>query len=81
MSGGMLATWLIDHHMPGMNGLDVVGALHREGTALPTILVTGRLDAGIAERAAKLGVTEILEKPFSTARLAQLIRAELSRSS
>jgi len=42
---------------------------------VPAILVTGRLDANIAARAVRLGVTQILEKPFSTPRLLRLIGA------
>jgi two-component system response regulator FixJ len=66
---------IVDHHMPGMSGLDVVKALRRAGVLVPTILVTGRLDPGIAQRAAQLGVAAVLEKPFSTTRLVELIGA------
>jgi two-component system, LuxR family, response regulator FixJ len=64
---------IIDQHMPGMNGLDVVAALHRERAFLPTILMTGRLDTGIARRAGELGVRAILEKPFRAPRLVDLV--------
>lgn len=68
---------IIDQHMPGLDGLDVVAALRRQTAALPIVLITGRLDAGIAERADKLGVTTVLEKPFSVSRLVELVRAGL----
>src|SRR5579863_3656363 len=57
---------VIDQHMPGMDGLAAIGELRSEGVTTPTIVITGRLDANIAAQATKLGVTEILEKPFST---------------
>jgi PleD family two-component response regulator len=41
---------IIDQHMRGMNGLEVITALHREQVFPPTILMTGRLSAAIAER-------------------------------
>jgi two-component system, LuxR family, response regulator FixJ len=66
---------IIDQHMPAMNGLATLGVLRREGSSVPTIMITGRLDAEITEQAATLDVTAILEKPFSTARLIELIRA------
>ncbi|HEV8679960.1 MAG TPA: response regulator [Stellaceae bacterium] len=68
---------IVDQHMPGMNGFDVLAALDREHADLPAILVTGRLDAGTAERARELGVRAILEKPFRAARLVEMIRGAL----
>lgn len=68
---------VIDQQMPGMDGLDVVCNLQREGVFLPAILITGRLDAGIARRAGELGVRAILEKPFPVARLVDLVRGAL----
>jgi len=37
-------------------------------------LITGRPDTGISERARRLGIIAVLEKPFSVARLVELIR-------
>lgn len=71
---------LIDQHMPSMDGLDAIDKLRSEGVMTPTIVITGRLDANIAARGAKLGVTEILEKPFSTKRIADLVRASLDQA-
>jgi two-component system response regulator FixJ len=64
---------VIDQHMPGLDGLDVVGKLQRDGIFLPAILITGRLDAGVAQRAGALGVRAVLEKPFPVARLVDLV--------
>ena len=66
--------------MPGLDGLDVVRELHRGGVFVPVILITGRPDAGIAERAAKLGVRATLEKPFPVARLVELIGSAFAAS-
>jgi two-component system, LuxR family, response regulator FixJ len=68
---------IIDQQMPGMSGLDVVGHLQREGIRLPVILISGRLDASARERAASLGVTNIVDKPFAASRLVDLIQATL----
>jgi FixJ family two-component response regulator len=70
---------IIDQHMPGIEGLDAVAALHREALFPPTILITGRLDAAISHRADQLGVQAILEKPFPVARLLTLIRSLVDR--
>jgi two-component system, LuxR family, response regulator FixJ len=64
---------IIDHHMAGMDGLEVLTVLRREAIVVPTILVSGRFDAAIAECAGKLGVTATLEKPLAIARLIELL--------
>jgi FixJ family two-component response regulator len=71
------ACLVIDQHLPGMNGLDVVDHLQREGIRLPTILISGRLDPNTRERAEELGVTRLLEKPFAARCMVELIRAIL----
>jgi FixJ family two-component response regulator len=67
--------FIVDQHMPEMDGLTTLGGLRREDSGVPTILMTGRLDPEIAARATALNVDAILEKPFSVARLVELIRA------
>lgn len=68
---------LVDQHMPGMEGLDVVDRLQKQGARLPTILISGRLDTKTRKRAASLGVTSVLEKPFAAGRVIDLIRTAL----
>ena len=60
---------LIDQHMPGHSGLDVVDNLRKRGIELPTILISGRLDTSTRERATRLGVRELLDKPVPASRL------------
>ena len=45
---------LVDQHMPGANGLDVVENLRKEGVQIPTILISGRLDSSTRQRATRL---------------------------
>jgi FixJ family two-component response regulator len=68
---------VIDQHMPGMNGLDLVDRLQQEGVRVPTILISGRLDTNTRDRASILGVTRVIEKPFAAGGLVDLIRAAL----
>ena len=69
---------LIDQHMPGTSGLDVVHNLRENGIQIPIILISGRLDAGIRQRATRLGVRELLDKPVAAGRLIQAIRTTLA---
>jgi FixJ family two-component response regulator len=48
---------------------------------VPTILISGRLDTNIKKRAASLGITSVLEKPFAADRLVDLIRTALWKRS
>ena len=64
---------IVDQHMPGLDGLSFIAELQRDGGSPPAILITGRLDAAIAERAAASGVLAILEKPFAVGRLVELV--------
>jgi len=68
---------IIDHHMPDISGLDVVGRLREEGVRLPVILISGRLDANSRQRAANLGIAGVVEKPFAANHLIDLIRTAL----
>jgi two-component system, LuxR family, response regulator FixJ len=69
---------IIDQHMPRMDGLDLLERLQREGLRVPTILISGRLDTNTKERAASLGITSVLEKPFAADCLVDLVRMALS---
>jgi two-component system, LuxR family, response regulator FixJ len=69
---------IIDQHMPGISGLDVVDSLRKQGARIPTILISGRLVGSVRRRAARLGVRELLEKPVAAGRLVELIRTTLA---
>jgi FixJ family two-component response regulator len=54
---------VIDYHLEGMNGLDLIAALRDRGVVLPAILITVQPSASMLARASALGVP-IIEKPF-----------------
>jgi FixJ family two-component response regulator len=68
---------VIDHYMPGMNGLDVVGELRQRNVGVPAILITSHPNAALARRAATAGVP-IVEKPLLGDALIDRIRHMLS---
>ncbi|MGO8914285.1 MAG: response regulator transcription factor [Stellaceae bacterium] len=62
---------VLDLHMPGMGGLELLERLRRDGIITAAILMTGRPDPAIAQAAARAGAP-LLEKPF---RVGDLLRA------
>jgi two-component system response regulator FixJ len=55
---------IVDHHMPGMTGLDLAERLRTDGNTVPIMLTTGLPSRAIYARAAEVGVDEVLEKPL-----------------
>ena len=70
---------IVDQHMPETDGLTMLSLLRGEGVNAPAILMTGRLDAAIAGRAAELDVTAVLDKPFRPAQLVETVLTSLRR--
>ncbi len=54
---------ILDQHLPGMTGLDFLASSQGAALRLPIILVTGRGDGAIRDRAYGQGVHAYLEKP------------------
>jgi two-component system cell cycle sensor histidine kinase/response regulator CckA len=53
---------LLDHHLPDMEGLDVLKALARAKTQLPVVLVTGVGDEDLVVKALHLGAASYVPK-------------------
>jgi FixJ family two-component response regulator len=54
---------IIDLHMPGMNGMDLVAKMRREQYILPMLVVTGTGSIPVAVQGMKLGLFDFLVKP------------------
>jgi len=54
----------LDVQMPEMSGIDVLRRIRVHHPTLPVILITGHAIPTQIEEARRLGVTEIIEKPF-----------------
>ena len=67
-----------DIHMPRMSGLELASTLKRGRMELPVILMTGRLEPGLAEQAALSGAIAFLTKPFGLDALLQAINLAVS---
>ena len=69
---------VIDYHMPGMTGIEVVQELQRLGRSFPTILITGLSDETITRNALSAGIMAILEKPPPDDVLMDTVRAAIN---
>jgi two-component system, LuxR family, response regulator FixJ len=64
---------VVDQHMPGMNGLDLIDLLRSRQFSAPAILITGDPSSSVRERANKASVP-IVEKPLLGNALLRQIR-------
>ena len=69
---------LLDLHMPGMSGLELLDVLHARGSKLPVVAVTGRSDAALRARVIRAGALTLLDKPVSDDRLLSSLTNALS---
>jgi two-component system, LuxR family, response regulator FixJ len=68
---------VLDLHMPGMSGIDLVERLRGEGSHLPILVVSGTGTIPLAVRGMKLGVLDFLVKPVEPDLLVSKIQTAL----
>jgi CheY-like chemotaxis protein len=62
-------TLLLDVHMPGRNGLEVVEALRARGIQCPVVLMSATVNDEVMAQARACAVAAVLEKPFESTSL------------
>ena len=60
---------LLDMHLPGMSGIELLEHLRKVAPRLPVICMTGRHQAELEKRASDAGGCPFLRKPFDQAEL------------
>jgi len=70
---GRFCCLVVDHHLPGMKGLELVVALRREQISVPVVLITSNPPRALVIRAGEVGVP-IVEKPLLGNALLEKIR-------
>lgn len=66
---------LLDVHMPGLSGMDVLDEVAVAVTKLPVVLMTGRYEVDFADRALRAGASGFLRKPFSEDELIEALES------
>lgn len=71
---------LLDFHMPGTNGLEVLAALQsRDPGRFAAIILTGEGNVGLAVKAMKSGAFDFIEKPYEASMLLNTVDASFAR--
>lgn len=71
---------LVDGYLPGMDGLELLQKLGREGNKLRSIMITGHGDLKMVVEAMKAGAADFLEKPVDRRRLLAAVALALEQS-
>jgi FixJ family two-component response regulator len=74
---------LLDVHIPGQSGLDILKELNARSHPAPVIIISGKGDIAMAVDAIKSGALDFIEKPFSgsdvVARVEEAVTADAKR--
>ncbi len=64
---------IVDLHMPGMNGIELLEHVQANKTTTPFVMITGRSDSALKERARRGGAFAMLDKPVGDSALIDAI--------
>lgn len=70
---------VLDIMMPGLDGIEVIKRLRREGVLSPVLFLTARSEVSQRVEGLDAGADDYLPKPFSTSELLARVRAMLRR--
>lgn len=68
----------VDHHMPGITGIEALQLAQAKGGNAFVIVMSGNIDASLIEKAKKFQAYEFLEKPFKVDAIKRLIDQHMS---
>jgi CheY-like chemotaxis protein len=70
---------LLDLHMPGMGGMEVLERIREEGHDVPVVIITAHGSVPNAVQAMKLGAIDFLSKPISPEALRAVVAEVVAR--
>jgi len=76
-----ISAMLLDHHMPGLSGEEVLDELEREGLAVPVVLTSGHDRTLLERRFAGHAIAGYLQKPFRIESLDETVRRAVTQVS
>ena len=69
---------IADVRLPGMDGLELLGAASTRIKSVPVVMMSGHGDIPMAVKAIKDGAFDFIEKPFMPERLEEIVSAALA---
>lgn len=72
---------LLDVHMPGRSGLDILDAVGGPEYHAPVVMISGQGDVPMAVHAMKRGAFDFIEKPFDADVVVKRVREAIARAS
>ncbi len=69
---------LVDVHMPGRSGIDLLKVLNTENYPAPVFIISGQADIPMAVSAIKLGAFDFIEKPFDADTVVERVRSAIT---
>jgi two-component system response regulator HydG len=72
--------YVMDYKLPDGTGLDLAERIRSKGSETPIILISGYDPSAVAMRAQKLGISDIIEKPFARATICGAVKKALAIS-
>jgi len=70
---------LVDVHLPGISGVELLSLLRDQHDGVPVILITGGGDIGLAVQAMRMGACDFIEKPVAAQDLLASIALALAQ--
>lgn len=70
---------ILDLHLPGLSGMEVLSEVKVAASKLPVVLMTGRYDSDFAAAAVEAGASAVLRKPFDETTLFDAIEHATGR--
>ena len=65
---------IVDIHMPGCSGFELIKRMHDLSYVMPVIIITGQADSHARDQAIQYGAIGFLQKPFSEESLLEMVR-------
>jgi FixJ family two-component response regulator len=72
---------LLDVHLPGRSGLDILKDLNADEYPVPILMISGKGDIPMAVEAIKQGALDFIEKPFRASTVSACVQAAIAARS